>query len=504
MPHDQQKTIVVSGVFPSHLLPGAPLVETVRDPRDPTRLLFLRWENGIATVAPRIEHNGVVYVPPDPRARLHPEITLPDGVRPCRQPAALIADMVDLFGKFVETDREQLLLLASLGLCSWFPDCFETVPYCWIVGPPGSAKTKLLRLLSCVCRRALLVGDIRPGSLYTLTDSYNPTLLIDELDLDDSSRSADILRLLRTGTAAGVPAVRNGTPFSTYGVKAVASRQVPRDAALLSRGFIIRMLPTRKETAPLDDHAMCKISQRLQPELLEFRFTSYSKVKKFRLAPRALQDCTPRTRQIGLALAAPLQGHLENESLILSALRERDSEAEAERLLEPEWLVGEALFRQCHEGEISSTLVGGIAASINQKLEFQGEDFRIGARRVGWILKSLGVPTQRLGSLGRGLMFMPGQRRQIHAIARHLGICRRTIATLQGLEAGYGGSRCLLCEEFGLTDGLRFGEPGNGTPRRFSQDQRCTVPFPRSKQGGSRLARNVSGANPRFPERETK
>jgi hypothetical protein len=389
-------------------------------------------------------------------------------------------------------------------LCSWFPDCFETVPYCWIVGPPGSAKTKLLRLLSCVCRRALLVGDVRPGSLYTLTDSYNPTLMIDELDLDDSSRSADILRLLRTGTTAGIPAVRNGIPYSIYGVKAVASRQVPRDAAMLSRDVVIRMLPTRKETAVLDDVAMRRIVQKFQSELLMYRFTSYSRVKKFRLASKTLQDCIPRTRQIGHALAAPIQGHSENESIILSTLRERDSEAEAERLLEPEWLVGEALFRECHEGEISSILVGGIAASINQKLEFQGEDFRIGARRVGWVLKSLGVPTQRLGSLGRGLTITSSQRRQVHAIARHLGISRRTITSSQGLEAGYGGRRCLLCEEFALTGGLRFDDPGDRAPRLLNQNQRGIVPIPRSKHSGRQVAREGSGTNPRFPGRETK
>src|SRR6202040_393832 len=109
----------------------------------------------------------------------------------------------DTLGKFIAADRDVLVLLASVVLCSWFPDCFEAAPYVWIVGPLGSAKTKLLRLLSCMCRRALLVSDVRAGSLYTLTDSYNPTLLIDELDLADSSRSADILRLLRAGTVAG-------------------------------------------------------------------------------------------------------------------------------------------------------------------------------------------------------------------------------------------------------------------------------------------------------------
>src|ERR1700719_4343851 len=334
MSHDQQRiTTVVTGVFPSHLLPGAPLVETVVDPNDPTRLVFLSWQNGIANMVPSIEHAGTVYLPPDPIEALHSQIILPDGVRPCREPGSLIADIVDTLGKFIEADRELMVLMASVVLCSWFPDCFEAVPYVWIVGPLGSAKTKLLRLLSCMCRRALLVGDVRAGSLYTLTDSYNPTLLMDELDLDDSSRSADILRLLRTGTVPGVPAVRNGKLFSTYGLKIVASREVPRDVPLLSRCVVVSMLPSGNETQPLDDVAMRQIADRFQPELLMLRFANYSRVKGFRLPSCTLQDFTPRMKQVALALVAPIQGHRENESIVLSKLRERDRDAQTERSL---------------------------------------------------------------------------------------------------------------------------------------------------------------------------
>ncbi len=471
MSHDQQRTTtVVSGVFPSYVLPGAELVETVRDPNDPTRLRFLRWQNGIVTLVPSIEHAGTLYVPPDPMQALHSQIILPDGVRPCRKSAALIANIVDTLAKFIEADRELLVLLASVVLCSWFPDCFEAAPYVWIVGPLGSAKTKLLKLLSCMCRRALLVGDVRAGSLYTLTDYYNPTLLVDELDLDDRA-SADILRLLRTGTVAGVPAVRNGKLFSTYGLKIVASRDVPRDAALLSRCIIVSMLPSRKETQPLDDIAMCQIAHRFQPELLMFRFTNYSAVKSFRLPSGMLQDITPRMKQVALALVAPIQDDKGSASVVLLALRGRDHDSEIERALEPEWLAATILFELIHEGPIHSILVGGIAASINEKLKFRGEDFRISARKIGSVLKSLGLRTEALGSLGRGLLFTPAMNKQIHKVARRLGVSRRTIATPQGLEAGYGGRHCLMCEELNLTGGLRFRDPDIRIPRRSNRNR---------------------------------
>jgi len=484
MSHDQQRTTtVVSGAFPSYVLPGTELVETVRNPNDPTSLRFLRWQNGIVTLLPSIEHAGTLYVPPDPMQALHSQVILPDGVRPCREPAALIAGVVDTLAKFIEADRKLLVLLASVILCSWFCDCFEAAPYVWIVGPLGSAKTKLLKLLSCMCRRALLIGDVRSGSLYTLTDSYNPTLLVDELDLDDRN-SADTLRLLRTGTVAGVPAVRNGKLFSTYGLKIIASRDVLRDAALLSRCVIVSMLPTENETEPLDEVAMRQIAQQFQPEMLMFRFTNYSRVKSFQLPSSALHDFTPRMKQVALALVASVRGDTESEAIVLSALRERDAAAKIERALEPEWLTEENLFRLIHEGPVHSILVGGIAASIN--LKFRGEDFRVSARKVGSVLKSLGLKTETLGSLGRGLLFAPAMNRQIHAVARHLGISRRTIATSRGIENGYGGRPCLLCEELDLTDGLRFDDPSTPMPAPAKPNRPGIIPSPRTEDGEQR------------------
>ena len=421
---------------------------------------------------PSIEHAGTLYVPPDPMQVLHSQIILPGGVRPCREPAALIADIVETLAKFIEADRELLVLLASVVLCSWFPDCAEAVPYIWIVGPLGSAKTKLLRLLSCLCRRALLIGDVRSASLYALTDRFNPTLLIDELDLDNGSRSADVLRLLRSGTVAGVPAGRNGRLFVTYGMKIIASREVPRDAPLLSRCVVVSMLPSGNETQPLDDVAIRQITQRFQPELLMFRFTYYLAVKSFRLPSGTLQDFTPRMKQVALALVAPIQDDTESASVVLLALRERDHDSEIERALEPEWLATTILFELIHEGPIHSILVGGIAASINEKLKFRGEDFRISARKIGSVLKSLGLQTEALGSLGRGLLFTPAMNKQIHTVARRLGVSRRTIATPQGLEAGYGGRHCVICEELNLTGGLRFKDSHTRISRRSNRNGR--------------------------------
>ena len=453
---------VVTGVFPSGGIHDV-LVEVVRDQEDPERLEFLCWCNDTAVRNSQIVRGETCFVPPTPRTPSYFAVTLARDVRPCRSAPELLDAIVDVISTYVDIPGDGTLLVASFVLSTWFPDCFEAVPYLWIVGPLGSGKTRLLHLLSCLCRRSLLVSDLRAGSLYQLTDASNSTLLMDELEVDQTRQSLEILRLLRTGTVPGVPTVRNGKIFSTFGFKVISSRSLPPDAALSSRAIAVPLLQTDKDMPLLRNEEMQAIEQQFQPELLMFRFTRHSQVQEFRLDPSKVRQLNPRMKQIARAICAPLQTDSEAESRILAILEKIDTAEKAERFLEPEWLVTLDLFELIHSMETSSLntsciFVGGISASINIRLDKAGEDLKFGARRVGATLKALGLRTERMGRMGRGLKMTSSLREQVHEIAHRLGINRRMIATMSGLESGYGGRPCGLCDAYGLTGGLRFVE----------------------------------------------
>jgi hypothetical protein len=455
------KYTVVTGAFPPGIYGAEVLVETVRDPENPGRLAFLHWKDGRAEILHEIGYAGKILVPPDPTSSSFPDLSLPDRLLPCGEPAELVAEISSTISSFVKLLPHQLLIVAAFVVASWFPDCFEAAPYLWIVGPLGSGKTKLLMVLRCLCRRGLIVGDLRSGSIYKLIDAWNPTLLIDELEIGNSGPNNELLRMLRTGSVPGVPTVRNGNRFSTYGLKVVISRQPIGDAALASRGLVISMLPTDTETLRLDQAAIQELEKKFQPRLCMLRLKTYAAVKNHCVSPKDMRGLSPRVKQIGWALSAPLLGAAEYSSMLSKILREHDDEARIERSLEPEWLVAETLLAVCHEGIerdrlVSEILVGGVAAQINQRLKTQGEDIRLGAKKAGLVLKSLGVRTTRLGRMGRGLKLTPILKRKIHEIAAQLGIDRRAFVTLSGLEYGYGGAPCTLCKKFGLTGGLRF------------------------------------------------
>lgn len=456
------KKIIVTGAFPPGYLEPGVLVETIRDPQHPGRMAFVRWENGSTTVLNSIELDGQIFLPPDPTSRSFPMLSLPEGVLPYGNSYELLDEIGWTITKFVKFRPDRYGIVASFVMASWFPDCFESAPYLWVVGPLGSGKTKLLKLLRALCRRGLIAGDLRSGSIYKLVDTWDPTLIIDEFEQRNSAANVELLRLLRTGSTPGVPSFRNGRPFSNYGLKVIASRQPLADAALLSRGLTVSLLPTKCDTPPLDEATLQKVEQEFQRKLCMFRLQNHAAVKNFANSPDTFNGLSPRMRQIARALASPLLGvEPFTSDYIITVLDVYDEEARVDRSLEPEWLVAEALMAVCHGGNQDGRfdegmLVGDVANEVNQKLRDRHEDIRLSAKKVGMVLRGLGLPTMRLGRSGRGLMLTDHLKRKIHEVAAELGIDRRTLAIMMALRIDYGGAECVLCEEFGLTAGLRF------------------------------------------------
>jgi len=462
-PRESERNILIEKAFPNGqaALRETVLVETIRDRKNWGKYLFLLRRGGSIKIMSPFLQAGKLIAPCESDFQSVADLRLPDRILPYGGLETLFLEISSTISEFIDLSEKDLFLVTAFILSIWFPDCVQAVPYLWIVGALGTGKTKLLRLLNCFCRRALLVGDLSGASLYKLSSLLKSTLLIDEFEPGNSKKDTDMLRLLRTGSVPSVPAARNGQLFTTFGAKVIASRQPPVDTALASRALLIRMFPTPKNLMPLDQAAIERIADQFQPRLLMFRLKNHSRVESFQIQSVLLESLSPRMKDLARALAAPLCGNKEYTETLLAILREHDRDAAIERCLEPEWLVVEALFRLCHKGMaddrlISEMTVGWVADHINGMLEFRGEDLKFTARKVGATLKSLGIKTQLLGNIGRGLRFTSILREKIHELARQFGFDRRNLTPLSSADYGYGGVPCALCEDFGLTGGLRF------------------------------------------------
>jgi hypothetical protein len=269
-------------------------------------------------------------------------------------------------GTYLDLDKSDRRLLGYFALCTWLNDLQHTAPYLWIVGPFSCGKTTVLRLLSAICRRSVIAGDISPAALYQLSTSLRPTLLLDESEMAGDGRSRALQRLLRNGSTEGQRIFRGIQAYDVFGPKAIASRQGVGDAALASRGLVVAMRPGIQDLPVLHPDVLAGIEHRLQPKLLAFRLENYARAKPGGFAWSCL---SPRVRDIAHALALPLLGDPELERELLEIIRPHDAQAKVDRHGEPEWIVMTALYARIHIDDGYEYLtVKEITSGVEQRL----------------------------------------------------------------------------------------------------------------------------------------
>jgi hypothetical protein len=413
--------------------PDGTLVELVQGPAS---LGLLVWSEGKASIVEQFEHDGRLLIPPAVDQKFCMNLRLPEGVGPCPATAQFFAEICEVVRSTVDLPESSIRIVVAFALSTWFVDNLAVAPYLWICGPPGSGKTTLMRLLHCLCRRAVLTAGTIPSQVYSLPALLRPTLLLDELQFNGAQHSHALESWLRAGNARGVPVTVGGRLVDSFGAKVLCSRQPASDTALSSRALHISMVPTRSNLQALDEETVERMANDFQPRLLMFRLQHY---QEFRPQPLDLSPLSPRIADLARALVLPLRG-VEKETLapIFDAMVEQANQASVERAHEPEALVVSALFGYCHGEESTTVLVGQIASQVNLCRRRIGEEADLKPRAVGSILKSLGLATDKVDSFGRGLHLTVAVKRRIHQLLQIYNLKATDPARI---------AECVLCDE---------------------------------------------------------
>ena len=222
------------------------LVELVEDPKNPGQTCFAVAGHGDPRFLKRFEHDGQVFVPPARASQILKCIRLPRGAESYGSTQELLGSLESLISKCVCVDEKYVPVLANFVISTWVVDRFLVAPYLSVVGLPQSGKTTLLRLLSLVCRRSLLVSDISAASFYWACARFMATILIDETGTAGNNR---VLRhMLRSGTTHDVLAIRPNAGLHSFGAKVISWLEPPDDPALNSRCILIPMFESKSST----------------------------------------------------------------------------------------------------------------------------------------------------------------------------------------------------------------------------------------------------------------
>ena len=253
--------------------PGKLRFEAVTDPRGIGRLTFNTWKNGEVSTTDKVSSHNADYVPAELKCDLLRAVRFPPACARFASDATLVPDLLDLFDRYSPISAEHRPIAAALVLASWCADCFHMAPCLHVTGPNWACRC-LLRVLSLVCRRSLLVGNASLSSLTALPRDFTPTLLFAQGHI--SSRVMDTL-VASNDRAMVVASGRN--PLHLYGAKVFTCEDFPTHSFAMP----VCVGPVRKSLLELSNRSADILANRFQSRLLRYRFANYSRLRDTRL-----------------------------------------------------------------------------------------------------------------------------------------------------------------------------------------------------------------------------
>ena len=203
-------------------------------------------------------------------------------------------DVYSYLKRFLFIEEDELLLLTAYILYTWLYDRVSTAPYLWILGEYGTAKSRIGELIGLLSFSTTFLGTaVTPANIFRMQNEIRGTLIMDEMDMDFSDRKSPFVQILNGGYKSNGVVYRSEShkgqqfvpiPYSSFGAKAVISREEPKDDSLKSRSFLIRTPKIDKHTLnkngiPLNINAESRIeAEQLRNRLLGYRFKYFRKV----------------------------------------------------------------------------------------------------------------------------------------------------------------------------------------------------------------------------------
>jgi len=303
----------------------------------------------------------------------------------------LIQEIQVFIHRYLDVSRFFEKIASYYVLFSWVYDSFNELPYLRAIGDYGSGKTRFLQTIGSICYKPILAnGATTVSPIFRLIDEFKGTLVLDEADFQLSEMWSEMIKILNSGHAKGMPVVRSEsgsgnsfepTAFEIFCPKIISTRGYFKDKALESR-FIVEEMGHRKLRSDISYSLSESFEQealKIRNKLLLFRLKNFGKKK----IDRSLEDRSiePRLNQIIVPLLSIIKDEPLRAELKIS-VSEYHKQMIADRGMEMDGQIAEVIHELLYEDGKAEPTIGQIKDRLEEK--FGSElDRKLTARWVG-------------------------------------------------------------------------------------------------------------------------
>jgi hypothetical protein len=397
------------------------VIETVRDQSYPNQLRLHTWDGRNGATAPTALYRGCTYtVAPIPNG-LARAIRFPGPSKAFGTATQLSASMSRFLHRCANLPAGTTEILIAFSLASWFIDCFPVAPLLHLLGPDNEIA-RVLRLVGCLCRRPILLGDLDIAALSTLPCNLDPTLLVNQRNI-----GRRLAHVLLASNHRHFRVARGKGEIHALGAKALASTPEFANGA----GVRISLAPVQQALPTLTNAEETEIAGDFQAKLLRFRMVNYQRVCDAEVDTRVF---VPAMRDEVRAWLAPICDCPDLYKVVSNFLLQQSREADGDRMSDDRCVVAEAALFFCHRPDTGHFFVGELAEMVNALLTGRHDDRVLTDKKVGLLLRALGIRGERVVR-GYKVSLTDAVRGQIHRLAE----AYQVVPTQDGV------ARCSYC-----------------------------------------------------------
>lgn len=310
-------------------------------------------------------------------------------------------------------DQRQYDILTAWVFASWISEAWSVVPYLFFYGPKNSGKSKALEVLKALSYRGLMSANISEAAVFRVTQSFHPTLILDETEIYTSEAKASIQNLLNAGYRRGQYAIRvsgidQGNPkidmFEVFGFKALAGTRGFKDT-LESRSIIIIM---EKNIRSIRFSIDQEKARELRSKLLMWRWRKLTEVSEVsevfhKDMPRVLSFSDGRFVELyaSLMTIAKLESPTAFKEL-LSYAKDQYNVDQEEETMSIDAVILQKILENAPNLENGKFSTHSIAESFNKD---RSDKEKWGTTSVGRVIKRMGFTPKRMSDSRYGYLY---------------------------------------------------------------------------------------------------